>query len=114
MECLFCKIVGKEIASYIVYENEETLAFLDIHPKAPGHVVVIPKPHVPSLTELPLPRIQPLFEAVQRVRKAIETRLHADACTIGINDGIASGQTVPHLHVHLIPRFKGDGGGFAP
>ncbi len=110
-ECLFCRIVGKEISAYLIYEDEMALAFLDIHPKAPGHAVVVPKVHAERLSNLAEEYVAPLFLAVQRVTQAVRERLHADGCTIGINEGRAGGQAVEHLHVHVLPRFEGDGGG---
>ncbi len=109
--CLFCKIVAKEIPAFVIYEDEETLAFLDIHPRAPGHAMVIPKYHAGKLSDLPHDKIGPLFASVARVAAKIETALALDGLSIGINQGAASGQEVDHVHVHLLPRFSGDGGG---
>lgn len=110
-ECLFCKIARREIPAEIVLEDERSVAFLDIMPKAPGHTVVIPKFHAPTIAELPISEIGPLFVAVQKMAERLSRKLAADGLTIGINQGRASGQTVEHLHVHLLPRFVDDGGG---
>lgn len=111
-ECLFCKIARKEISvETMIYEDDEAMAFLDIHPCAPGHALVIPKYHAATLAELPEQELQPLFSAVQKVARVISSRLGADGITVGINQGKAAGQEVGHLHVHLIPRWDGDGGG---
>lgn len=111
MDCLFCKIAKKEIPAEIVYEDEKTIAFLDIHPKAPAHTVVISRYHSPTIVELPKEEIAPLFETVKKVIELIQTKLLPQGFTIGINHGKISGQTIEHLHVHVMPRFEGDGGG---
>lgn len=109
-DCLFCKIAAKKIPAQVVYEDEHTLAFFDIAPSAPGHTMVIPKVHAPNFLELPDAEIAPLFAAVKKVAELVVGKLHADGATVGINQGRASGQFVDHLHVHIIPRWKGDGG----
>jgi len=110
-DCLFCKIAAKTIPAKIVYEDDHTLAFLDIMPRATGHTMVITKYHAPTLAALPDGEIAPLFDAVKKVSQRIAAALYPDGITIGINQGRASGQEVDHLHVHLIPRWNGDGGG---
>jgi len=110
-DCLFCRIARKEILSEIIYEDDRVLAFLDIEPLAPGHALVVPKIHVYGLLELPDGEVEPLFLGVKLVMKKIQQALKPDAFTVGINNGRVSGQAVDHLHVHVIPRFAGDGGG---
>jgi histidine triad (HIT) family protein len=110
-DCIFCKIVEKKNSAKIIYEDEHVIAFLDIHPRAPGHTMVIPKVHAPNLLELPDEEVAPLFTAVKQVAALVSWRLHADGITMGVNQGRASGQEVDHLHVHLLPRWKDDGGG---
>lgn len=109
-ECLFCKIAAKKIPSWIVYEDDCVAAFLDIMPRSPGHTMVIPKHHVPNILELPEAEVTPLFSAVKKVAELLSSKLKPDGITIGINQGRASGQEVDHLHVHLMPRWHGDGG----
>lgn len=109
--CLFCKIVKGEIPAEVVYEDDHTLAFLDITPKAPGHTMVIPKVHAQSIADLPEREIGPLFASVRKMAERLTQVLKADGLTIGINQGEASGQVVEHLHVHLLPRFRNDRGG---
>ncbi|MFH1246254.1 MAG: HIT family protein [Candidatus Liptonbacteria bacterium] len=109
--CLFCKVARKELPAHIIYEDADSLAFLDIHPKAPGHTVVIPKVHAQKISALPEKLVGPVFQAVQKVATRLSDVLAADGLTIGINQGPVSGQTVPHLHIHLMPRFTGDHGG---
>ncbi len=105
--CLFCKIVQGDIPRYGVFEDEETIAFLDIHPLFPGHVLVAPKSHAVTLTDLPPSAVGPLFEKVQLLAKAVESAVEADGTFVAINNRI--GQTVPHLHVHVVPRRRRDG-----
>ncbi|MFQ5753201.1 MAG: HIT family protein [bacterium] len=111
MDCLFCKISKKQIPAAIIYEDNRTQAFLDIEPRAPGHVLVIPKVHAETIGDLPDKEIGPLFTAVKNVVDLVVHGLGADGATIGANQGKASGQVVDHLHIHIIPRFFGDGGG---
>jgi histidine triad (HIT) family protein len=110
-ECLFCRIRDRKSPAAVVYEDRTALAFLDIAPRSPGHVLVIPKLHAETLLDLPETDLSPLFRTVQKVADRLMRVLHADGLTIGINQGEVSGQVVRHLHVHIMPRFKGDGGG---
>ncbi len=110
MNCLFCNIVKKEIPAEVIDEDGETLAFLDINPRAPGHTMVVPKKHYEILSDVPNEELGSLFRGVKRVAKRITEALGANGLTIGINQGRASGQVVEHLHIHLIPRFTDDGG----
>jgi histidine triad (HIT) family protein len=111
MDCIFCKIINKEIDSKIIYEDNQNLAFLDIHPHAPGHTVIIPKKHTKTILELDASEIKDLFTALKNTLEIIQKALNPDGFTIGINHGESAGQVIPHLHIHLIPRFKNDGGG---
>lgn len=111
MDCLFCKIAHKEIPAEIIYEDAETLAFLDIHPRSAGHAVIIPKMHAENLLDLPDQNIAPTFLTVKKVTGILNNTLKPNGFTIGINHGRVSGQAVDHLHIHVIPRFAGDGGG---
>ena len=110
-DCLFCKIAAKKIPASIIYEDAHAVAFLDIAPRTLGHAMVIPKYHAPTLAGLPEEEIKPLFSAVKKVVAILSQKLNPDGVTIGINQGRASGQEVDHLHVHLMPRWHGDGGG---
>lgn len=109
--CLFCKIAAKKIPAGVVYEDAHAIAFLDIMPRTTGHVMVIPKYHAATLAGLPDEEVGPLFVAVKTVAAILSRKLNADGMTIGINQGRVSGQEVEHLHVHLMPRWQGDGGG---
>lgn len=110
-DCIFCKISQHEIPAKVVQESEEAISFLDIHPLAPGHTVVIPKSHVSTVTALSGEAVGPFFLDVKRVTYIIDAALKPDGFNIGWNHGEAGGQAVGHLHVHIIPRWKGDGGG---
>jgi histidine triad (HIT) family protein len=109
-DCLFCKIAEGEIPSYKVYEDKEVLGFLDINPRAPGHTIVIPKAHYETILDAPEETMGPLWIAVRKVAAHVKEKLGADGLTVGINHGAVSGQTIPHLHIHIIPRFEGDDG----
>lgn len=110
MDCIFCKIISREIPAEIVFEDENSLAFLDIFPRAPGHTVVIPKEHCANIIESSSAQTSTLFLTVKRITGILQSTFSPDGFTIGINHGEAAGQTVPHLHVHVMPRFAGDKG----
>jgi histidine triad (HIT) family protein len=109
--CVFCRIVRGEAPAHVLHEDEHTLAFLDIHPLVEGHTMVIPKAHYETLEDLPPELVGQVFETVRKVSAAMRKALGAQATTIGINNGRAAGQVVPHLHIHIVPRYVGDGGG---
>jgi histidine triad (HIT) family protein len=111
MDCLFCKIGSGEVPSQKIYEDEHALAFLDINPLTEGHTVIIPKIHAENILDLPAEEVAPVFLAVRRATGMLSKALGSEGFTIGINHGRISGQAVDHLHIHVIPRYKGDGGG---
>ncbi len=106
-DCPFCKIVRSETQSYIVFEDDLTLAFLDRRPLFPGHCLLIPKSHCETLIDLPTSLIGPLFQNAQLLTRAMEEGLHAEGTLVAINNRIS--QSVPHLHIHIVPRHKKDG-----
>jgi len=110
-DCIFCGIVAGDIPGRVVEETDHAVAFLDANPLAPGHTLVVPKQHYGRLHDLPDEEAAELFGAVDELAAAVEDAVDADAVSIGINDGEAAGQEIPHTHVHLVPRFDGDGGG---
>lgn len=110
-DCIFCKIVRGEIPSHKIYEDDNCFAFLDINPLADGHTMVIPKKHADQLEDLSSAEAGRVFEGVHKISELVKEKLCAPATTIGINNGEAAGQVVPHLHIHIVPRFPGDGGG---
>ena len=105
--CLFCKITRREIPAQVVFEDDRCLAFLDIGPLFPGHVLLAPKHHVETLPELPAELVGPLFQNAQLVTRAVERAMEAEGSFIAINNRVS--QSVPHLHVHIVPRRKKDG-----
>ncbi len=109
-DCLFCKIIEKKIPAQIIFEDDHTIAFLDIMPRTTGHTMVISKEHASTIVALPESEVGPLFLTVKKMAELLSRTLAADGVTIGLNQGRASGQEVDHLHVHLLPRWHGDGG----
>ncbi len=111
MDCLFCKIANKEIPAEIIYEDEATIAFLDVNPLAPGHTLVIPKEHTDSMIALSQKSIGSLFLTVRKITDMLQSTLAPEGFTIGINQGPASRGGIEHLHVHIVPRWHADNGG---
>lgn len=110
-DCIFCKIAAGEVKANLVYDNESVLAFLDIRPASRGHTMVIPKVHAERMDLLEDRHVGPLFTGVKTVMRLLEKTLRPEGMNIGWNHGWAAGQHVNHLHVHIIPRYAGDGGG---
>ena len=108
---IFERIIDGDVPGHVVHETETVAAFLDANPLAPGHTLIVPKEPYARLRDVPPDLSADVFGAVRTLSPAIEDAVDADATTIGINDGTAAGQEVPHLHVHIVPRFEGDGGG---
>jgi histidine triad (HIT) family protein len=105
--CVFCDIVAARVAAFVVHEDDTTLAFLDRAPLMAGHVLAVPKAHIETLGGLPTDQVGPYFQTVQRLATAVERGMRADGSFVAINIRIS--QSVPHLHVHVVPRHKGDG-----
>jgi histidine triad (HIT) family protein len=105
--CLFCAIAAGEVPAAVVLDDAAAIAFLDIRPVFKGHVLVAPRAHVPTLTDLPAQDLAPFFGDVTRVAGAVEAGLGADGTFVAINNKVS--QSVPHLHVHVVPRRKKDG-----
>lgn len=110
-DCPFCGIVAGDIPSYTVYEDEEVLSFLDVNPLSRGHTLVVPKTHHERVRDMPDATGDAVFTALRRLAPGVERAVDADAVTIGMNDGAAAGQEVPHVHGHIVPRYDGDSGG---
>ena len=108
-DCLFCKIVAKEIPATIVYEDDDVLVFMDIGPIVKGHALVISKKHYDPVTETPDEIVSKLHLTAKQIAKAQMNGLGAEGVNIMQNNGMASGQVVPHIHVHVIPRYNTDG-----
>jgi len=105
--CLFCKIAAGEVTARIVFEDEISLAFLDHRPVFPGHSLLIPKAHYETLADLPANLIGPFFQNAQRLSRAVESAMEAHGTFVAMNNRVS--QSVPHLHVHIVPRRRKDG-----
>jgi histidine triad (HIT) family protein len=105
--CAFCKIVTGAVSAPIVWEDAQTLVFLDYRPLFPGHCLVIPKTHYETLTDLPQDQVGPLFAIVRMIAAAVERGMGSDGSLVAINNRVS--QSVPHLHIHVVPRRKKDG-----
>lgn len=108
-DCIFCKIAAGEIPSMRVYEDTACIATMDIGPASPGHVLVIPKKHYADITEVEDEVLGKLFAVAKRIGIRQKERLGADGFNVVQNNGTAAGQTVPHFHIHVIPRYENDG-----
>ena len=107
MTCTFCQIANGEIPAHIVHRDGEVVAFLDRAPLLPGHVLVMPVQHVETLDDLPDSLLAPVFAAVRRTSVAVQKALAAEGSFVATNTRVS--QSVPHLHIHVVPRNKGDG-----
>jgi histidine triad (HIT) family protein len=105
--CKFCQIAAREVKSYVVFEDGISLAFLDYRPLFVGHTLLVPKQHIETLADLPPDLIAPFFTNVQRLASAVEQGMQAEGSFVAINNRVS--QSVPHLHVHIVPRKKKDG-----
>ncbi len=111
--CIFCKIIAGELPSSKVYEDDACVAFLDVAPIRPGHTLVVPKDHASSLVKLDPEIGGHLFQTGQNVAAALYGGIGCDGVSVFLADGAAAGQDVFHSHMHLLPRFEGDGLGSA-
>lgn len=107
--CVFCKIIRGEISANKVYEDEDTLAFLDIKPNNPGHTLVIPKKHSENLYDMDDHHAAALMRTAQKIAVAVKKAMSADGINIAMNNEEAAGQIIFHPHMHVIPRFTEDG-----
>jgi len=105
--CLFCAIAAGDVPATMVFRDDDVAAFLDARPVFKGHVLVVPRAHVPTLADMPAAGLGTLFAAVQRIAGAVEAGLGADGTFVALNNKVS--QSVPHLHVHVVPRKKKDG-----
>ena len=107
-DCIFCKIAGGEIPSYTVYEDNDFRAIMDISPAAKGHVIILPKAHAEDVFELEDEIASKIYVVAKKVAKAVKAATGCDGVNILQNNGEAAGQTVFHLHMHVIPRWNED------
>lgn len=110
-DCIFCAIAEGEIPSFKIYEDELVLAYLDINPFTEGHTLVIPKAHFTGLLDTPADVLREVVARVQKIAAHLTTALPCDGFNVLQNNGQAAGQTVPHLHFHIVPRFAEAAGG---
>lgn len=107
--CIFCKIIQKEIPSFIVYENDYVLCFLDINASTKGHTLIVPKKHATSIFDLAEEDLIEVSKAVKVVTNLLKENLHVENVNLINNSGSLAGQTVMHFHLHVIPRYENDG-----
>lgn len=107
-DCIFCKIIKKEIPASVIYGDKNVISFLDIMPANKGHCLVIPKKHYETLLDISNEDLIELIKIVKKIAKALSLSIGNGAYNIVMNNGKEAGQLVQHAHIHLIPRFKGD------
>ncbi len=105
--CLFCRIVSGEVPAVVVFEDNDTLAFLDHRPLFPGHTLLVPRKHYETLTDLPGEQVGSLFKNAQSLASAVETAMEAEGTFVAMNNRVS--QSVPHFHIHIVPRRRKDG-----
>lgn len=105
--CLFCSIVSGSKSAVIVDQNEASLTFLDYRPLFPGHCLVVPRQHYETLSDLPDAEVGPFFQRVQMISRAVKCGMDAEGTFVAMNNHVS--QSVPHLHVHVVPRRRKDG-----
>ena len=105
--CVFCSIVAGEVSAYVVLDDPIAVGFLDTRPLFPGHVLLVPRGHHETITDLPSELVAPFFERVQQMAGVVQAAMGAAGTFVANNNTVS--QSVPHLHVHVVPRTKGDG-----
>lgn len=105
--CVFCAIVAGDEPAHVVLDDDAALGFLDVRPLFPGHVLLVPREHHETLTDLPPEQVEPLFARARLLAGAVEEAMGAKGTFVAMNNRVS--QSVPHLHVHVVPRTKGDG-----
>lgn len=108
MNCIFCKIINKEIPSKIVYEDDLVIAILDLSQATYGHTLVMPKKHYANIYEIDDDTLAHLIKVVKELAIKLKNKLHADGINILNNNAEAAGQTIMHYHIHILPRYKND------
>ncbi|MBW1739977.1 MAG: HIT family protein [Deltaproteobacteria bacterium] len=109
MDCIFCKIVSGEIPSVKLYEDDRVLAFMDINPLNDGHLLIIPKAHAATIHEITEADFLAVMSATRKLAAAVKKALNPEGINLLQLNGKAANQVVPHLHVHIVPRWSGDG-----
>lgn len=105
--CVFCDVVAGRVEAVLVYEDDVSLAFLDHRPLFPGHTLLVPREHYETLSDLPADLVEPYFKATQLLSAAVRAAMAAQGTFVAINNVVS--QSVPHLHVHIVPRRRKDG-----
>ncbi|MFN2606888.1 MAG: HIT family protein [Acidimicrobiales bacterium] len=105
--CVFCRVVSGEEPAYVVLDEADAVAFLDVRPLFPGHCLLVPRAHLETLADLPAALVGPLFSTARRLAVAVEAAMEADGTFVALNNRVS--QSVPHLHVHVVPRRRKDG-----
>ncbi len=103
-DCIFCRIVAGRLPSVSLYEDAHSKAFMDINPVARGHTLVISKLHAETMLDIPLPALEAVVATVQRIARAIDAAFHPDGITIVQSNGPGAAQSIPHFHMHILPR----------
>jgi len=104
MSCIFCKIANKEVQSYVVYEDDISIAFLDINPLSKGHILFIPKKHYTRISEIPDEELEKLVKSFKKLLKIVEEKISKNYNIIN-NCGKLAGQEIEHVHIHIVPRY---------
>jgi histidine triad (HIT) family protein len=105
--CIFCRIAAGDLSAAVVLEDDDFIGFLDHRPLFPGHVLLVPRTHIATLADLPEHQVGPLFANARLLAGVVEKSLGAEGSFVAVNNRVS--QSVPHLHVHIVPRRKGDG-----
>jgi histidine triad (HIT) family protein len=106
--CIFCRIIQKDIPNAIIYENEKFLAFMDKYPINLGHTLIVPKQHYNNLLDMPTEIVGQMYSLVPILAKAITSVINSDGFNINQNNGKSANQIVPHVHVHIVPRYSAE------
>ncbi|MEZ5155038.1 MAG: HIT family protein [Solirubrobacterales bacterium] len=106
-DCIFCSIVAGDVAAEIVHGDDTTVAFLDHRPLFPGHVLLVPREHHETIEDLPAPLVEPLFATARTLAGAVRRAMGSQGTFVALNNKVS--QSVPHLHVHIVPRNRKDG-----
>jgi histidine triad (HIT) family protein len=107
MKCIFCEIARGVVLAQVVFEDDHSIGFLDSRPLFPGHVLLIPRDHIETMADLPDELTGPLFSNARVIARVMESALEAEGSFVAVNNRVS--QSVPHLHIHVVPRRKGDG-----
>ncbi len=109
MDCVFCKVVKGELPAYKVYEDEKTLAFLDIYPVYKGHTLVVPKVHTENISDISESDLAAVAATSKKVAELLKKKLNCDGINLVQSNGKAASQVIMHFHMHVVPRFVNDG-----